>query len=388
MRLLFYQYAERVYHDNEGNMYVSGSFPNSVWERYLALCSELTVIFRDSGIILTKEEAMKTKQQIDLSRIQVVLLPDKYASIGTMLSKKIRNKIKEVQDEYASRCDKAIIRGVDTDMIRVLKAKKKKYLIELVGCPFDALWNHGFSGKILSVPVFLLAKYEVKHAPWVLYVTEKFLQKRYPTEGNACSCSDVALNEPNRIVLDNRKKRINEKSNNVILATIGAVNVRYKGHKYVIDAISQLRNSGVKYEYWIIGGGDSAYLKGVAKKYSVTENVKFLGQVSHDKVFEILQNIDIYIQPSLTEGLPRSVVEAMSLGLPVIASNVGGLPELIDKSCLFPAGCSKQIAKVISSMTMSKMCKMSQVNYAKAQEFDLKKLNDTRTLFYETFINE
>ena len=54
--------------------------------------------------------------------------------------------------------------------------------------------------------------------------------------------------------------------------------------------------------------------------------------VWEDKVFEWLDTIDLYVQPSLTEGMPRAAIEAMSRGCPVVVSDVGGLKNLVDKN--------------------------------------------------------
>ena len=56
----------------------------------------------------------------------------------------------------------------------------------------------------------------------------------------------------------------------------------------------------------------------------------FLGLKTSKEVMKILKDADIYLQPSLQEGLPRSVVEAMSVALPCIGFNTGGIPELLE----------------------------------------------------------
>ena len=73
----------------------------------------------------------------------------------------------------------------------------------------------------------------------------------------------------------------------------------------------------------------------LAKKYRVENRVKFLGQVPHKEVLKWLDNIDIYIHPSYTEGLCRSIIEAMSRACPIICSDVGGNYELVDKDHAF-----------------------------------------------------
>ena len=221
--------------------------------------------------------------------------------------------------------------------IKECRKKNKPYMIELVGCAWDSFWNHGISGKILAPYLFLRTKREVKNAPFVVYVTSEFLQRRYPTNGVNTNISNVKLHVQDSEVLKNRLRKISERNRKIVLGTAANVDIRYKGQQYVIEALGILKKQGItNFEYQILGAGDQSYLKGVAKKNNVEDQVKFLGSYPHEKVFDWLKNeLDIYVQASLQEGLPRSVIEAMSVGLPCIGSDVAGIPELLDKKWVF-----------------------------------------------------
>ena len=81
-------------------------------------------------------------------------------------------------------------------------------MIELVGCAWDSFWNHGLAGKILAPYLFMRTKREVKRAPFVVYVTSEFLQKRYPTRGVNTNISNVKLNKQNPEDLARRIEKI------------------------------------------------------------------------------------------------------------------------------------------------------------------------------------
>ena len=117
------------------------------------------------------------------------------------------------------------------------------------------------------------------------------------------------------------------------ICTIASLDVKYKGQEYVIKALAALNNP--KIEYHLIGQGEGKKIKKLIKKYSLQNNVKLIGSLSHDDVLKYLSKMDIYIHPSLTEGLPRTVMEAMSLGLPVTGTEVGGIPELVSDKLTF-----------------------------------------------------
>lgn len=80
----------------------------------------------------------------------------------------------------------------------------------------------------------------------------------------------------------------------------------------------------------IIGGnGDVPKLLEVIKKYNLNEVVSYLGWIKNEEKIRCLQKADIYILPSYNEGLPISILEAMSYGKPIISTDVGGIPEIV-----------------------------------------------------------
>src|SRR5699024_12266879 len=102
----------------------------------------------------------------------------------------------------------------------------------------------------------------------------------------------------------------------------GAVNVSPNGQRYIIEALGKLKKEGDKnFDYQRVGLGDQSYLKSIAKECDVIDQVKFLGSMQDDEVFNWLETIDIYTQPSRQEGLPRALIEAMSRGLPAFRAN-------------------------------------------------------------------
>lgn len=161
--------------------------------------------------------------------------------------------------------------------------------------------------------------------------------------------------------------------------------MKYKGHRYVFEAIHELKKLGKNFEYRLIGNGDQARLRALVKKLGIEQEVIFLGSLPHKEVFEELKAIDVYIQPSLQEGLPRAVVEAMSLACPVIGSNVGGIPELISQDMLFKKKDSNQLANIIENLTKEKLIIEAMNNFGKAKEFEDKKLKKIRSTFYSSF---
>lgn len=102
-----------------------------------------------------------------------------------------------------------------------------------------------------------------------------------------------------------------------------------KGHLYLIKAISNLVNEELKLKLTLIGDGEHRRnLVAEIDKLGIKDNVEFLGTIT-DVYPELYQN-HLFILPSLSEGLPNAVMEAMASGLPVICTDVGGSSELVE----------------------------------------------------------
>lgn len=260
----------------------------------------------------------------------------------------------------------------------------KPVFAEVMSCGWDGLWNHGLMGK-LAAPVMLLAvKRSLWNADYALYVTEKFLQNRYPCKNKTVGVSDVVIDEISDEVRQKRNEKIaRTDSCNITLMTSGAVNVWYKGQHFVIRAIPLLNQMGIRVKYYCVGQGDSGYLKKVAKKCGVEDQVVFTGAVSHDEVFRLLDNCDIYIQPSLQEGLPRALVEAMSRGCPAIGARTGGIPELLDETCIVKRKSVTNIAQTIKTMLDNGLKQYSEQSFLRAADFQEDKLDDKRDAYFK-----
>jgi len=385
-KLVFVHTEEKVKKDEFGNLYTDGSYNESVWNRYLSINDDITAIFRIEKEIYKKTESEKKFQRIN-NKIKVITthnLKENIFSYFSLYKRLINRKI--IKNEIYN-SDYVIARTPCDDSYLAIKYAlkyNKKILVEVVGCPFDTLWNHSAKGKILAIPAALRLRKWIKKSPNVLYVTKDFLQKRYPTKGKSIGCSDAILNVKSVDISSRIQKIKNMNSKKIVIGTLGAINVKYKGHEYVIQAIKLLENYGYEIEYQIVGGGSKERLEKISKKYNVEEKVKFVGTLSHNDVFEWLKMIDIYIQPSLTEGLPRSVIEAMSLGCPVVGTNVGGMSELIDNSFLVKKKNAKSIKNKILDLNQKKLIEQSKKNLEKSKEYEEKVLNSKRSAFYKS----
>ena len=380
MKLTFV-YDGTLFYDELGNYY--GRAYAALPEKYRVLADDITFMMRTKPL----EDPLGYMKMPD--GIHVVDIPN-IANPKTYLTKK--HTVFRIVSKQIAQSDVVILREpcfYSPIVNRILKKTGKPYMIESVGCPWDSYRNHGTLGKLLAPYEFLQTRRSIRSAPYVIYVTGEFLQRRYPTKGVAAGVSDVELQRMDESVLEKRLAHIQNHRGVLKIGTAGAIDVPYKGQQYVIEALAKLKQQGnTGFEYHLAGGNDRTVLLTLAEKLGVSDQVIFEGNLPHDRLFDWLDELDVYIQPSLQEGLPRAVVEAMSRGLPVFGAKTGGIPELVGQSCIFPQKDSGSIAALLSSVTVESMERNARENFVRAADFEYGTLEARRREFYQRFLND
>lgn len=298
---------------------------------------------------------------------------------------------KKIISKMIQGADLVISYGSSYDVYKLAKEQNKKFMSFVVSCAWDAYWNHGILGKMLAPYKFLKTRYTIKHSDYVLYVSNSFLQNRYPTNAKfQCGCSNVKIEQLDESIIDKRIKFIDRWDGKELrIVTTGAVDVRYKGHEFVLRALNYLKHAGkTNIQYYILGGGTPTFLQKLVKKYGIEEQVHFLGIVPHDEIFATLDNMHIYIQPSLQEGLPRAMVEAMSRGLMCVGANTAAIPELIEKRFVTRRKSSDDIANILDNVTKEQLKEQALINFNEAKKYEEEKVNARRRDFFDKIIND
>lgn len=378
-----------MYKDAQGNYY-NGTFTDEMFSRYFTVADKLTIVMRVRNYM---ESSMKGKmQRLSNPNIHVVEIPNLMSVKGFFCNPPIVKKI--LYDEIKT-ADCVFIRLPSLSgnyAVDIAKRLRRPYLIELVGCPWDAFWKYSIKGKLLAPYSMMMTRMRVKNAPYVLYVTNAFLQERYPTDGKWIACSNVMLQTVDEKVCRKRERHIMDKhpGDVIRIGTAAGIDVPYKGQKYIIRALGRLKREGMDcFEYQLAGGGTGERLMAEAKACDVEGKIKILGQMPHEKVFTWMDRLDIYVQPSETEGLPRAMIEAMSRGLPCCGANVGGIPELIPVDYLFTHGrkAVDEICEILRRIVASRerQIMMAWENFEKAKEYVRDVLENRRMIFYRDF---
>jgi glycosyltransferase involved in cell wall biosynthesis len=118
-----------------------------------------------------------------------------------------------------------------------------------------------------------------------------------------------------------------------VVVTVGALRW-VKGYEYALDTIARVAERGVPVRYEIVGSepdesGDRRRIEVAVRELGIGAIVRLHGALSEPEIVRLLQRADVFLQASLSEGMPTAVLEAMACGLAVVATDVGGTREVL-----------------------------------------------------------
>lgn len=388
MKLLYVHDHYFMTHRSGAVYSASGSFPAAIWARYLSAFASITVVGRDGGQCddTPSSRVLSSAQRVDFCLMQNMSTFN--ALVG--VNKAIRAQIAELV-----RTHHAIILRLPSRygelVAREARRQNRSYAVEMVGCAFESYYNYGtLLGKLVAPFAYLSTRYFTVRAEAVLYVTQFFLQQRYPTKAQMTTfCSNVELDAVDAAVLQTRLARIAAaRGVPIAIGLIGHFMADYKGVDTAIRMLATLRVAGCNCELHIVGRGEPAPYLALAKQLAVAEYTHFLGVLPGAKaIAPWLDSMDYYIQPSRIEGLPRALVEAMSRGLPAVASRVGGIPELLKRDYLAAkedvAGLSERLLVLMRDSKAT--AQAAQDNFIHAQSYEKSRLDKRRTAFWQAY---
>lgn len=373
-----------------GENYYARTLHYELWEkRYIPAFNEISVCTRVKEV---EESVIKSQPMLKLvngPKINVVPVKE-YRNIPDAL---IRNRIiKEKLYSLISKSDLVIVRV--PSMLGFFAADicsklNKPFFLEVVADPWDGYFNHQhWAGKIIAPYMYLKNKIVCANAPFVLYVTDNFLQSRYPNKrGHSVGVSDVILPERDNFTLQRRLLKITNKKKIIKLGMVGNYDLKSKGHIVALKALRLILNEySTDVVLEVVGAGDDTKLKKKIRNLNIEDNVYLRGTIpSGNDMFNWLDSIDIFLIPSFQEGLPRILIEAFSRGCPSVGSNAGGIPELINKKYLHDKGDYKKFANDVSYLMQSdlEMLKVAKSNFEVSKRYEEDVLNKKREFFYK-----
>jgi len=378
----------------DGTVYPTSVFEYAIWRRYLDVFDEVVVFGR---VKCVQEPPASAPSQSTGPRVSFYPLPDhsgpwQYCRHHAKL-KTLARQILQNQDKDA--CILRVPSNISSLLWNELSRAERPYGVEVVGNPWDT-FAPGSVKTILRPIIRRKMTWELarqcRMASAASYVTEHILQKQYPAGCWSTHYSSIEL--PAELIIDEaainkRIQRIGIKSalkEPWHICYVGTMSRLYKAPDVLIDAVGRCIGKGINLKLTMIGDGRfRGQLEQRALRLGISNSVKFTGQLPPGQaVIEHLDAADMFVLPSLTEGLPRSIIEAMARGLPCITTNVGGLPELVESGYLVNPGdvsaLADKIAAVISDVDGTKRAVRRNVKAAANYRSDI--LRRRRIEFY------
>jgi glycosyltransferase involved in cell wall biosynthesis len=360
-----------------------GTWP---WQHYLGFADELTVASRMKE--LPADLLVDTLAEASRAGVRFVEVP---SLSGPVIRFTHRREAAARLTETLHGADALVARlpsEIGTLAIEIATRLGKPWAVEVVTCTWDALWNYGtWQGKAYAPWSWWRTRAVVRRAPFALYVTRSFLQRRYPSHGRTVACSDVELVEPDKRALERRLAPAAPPDGPFRIGMIAALSVRFKGVQTALEAVSLVRERLPPFELRVVGVGDPKPWKEEARRLDVERQTVFEGVLPKERIPTWLDGIDLYLQPSFQEGLPRALLEAMSRACPALGSTAGGIPELLDSLCLHEPGDARALADLLVRAVGDLGWRRSQAarNFDEAQKYTGPTLDRIRKEFWNEF---
>lgn len=374
-----------------GAVYSENHFGAGFWDRFLGEFDRLTVLGREATLPTGRELAdltLSSRAEVDFA-----LLPNVSSARGWLFA---RRRVAARISEIVARHDAVVARLPSEIGLMALSAARTLGIpsaIEVVGCGYDVYAHYGSRLGAVYAP---LARHRMRHAlgqaTHAIYVTKEFLQHRYPAPRAMTEiASNVELVGADPKVLDRRIERIgraDDAGRPLTLGLVGSLRTRTKGIQVALRALADRRAALPPFRFRVLGGGDRAEWRAEAAALGLADVVSFDGSLSDPrKVLSWLDEVDIYLQPSLQEGLPRALIEAMSRGCPALGSQLAGIPELLDRADLSPPGDHAALGDLLLRRVgdRSWMAARAARNFRVARDYEQPILDARRSRFWRAF---
>lgn len=329
---------EHRFYFYEGHYYTQLAFPYLYWEDYLRYFDKVEVIARVKKV----DSISDNYKRVDGKNVSVLAMPY-YVGVKSFvynLPKLFHRAFSLVKSGKVFILRSGNVSNVLWFFVMLFR---KDYLREYPGNIYEGVT--GFAGK--GIHIKLLAQF-------LNFVAKKQAQVSKANSFVSQDCkATYATNKPSYVFssfnMDEivTKKNSYELEGDFQLVTVGRLEGE-KGHK---DLISALAKTDANLELTVVG--DGSQLKALTEQaQKLRVKVNFLGAITdRDKLFNIISSADLFVIPSHTEGMPRSLLESMAIGIPCIGTNVGGIPEVLNADYLVPPSDPQSLAELIKCVS-------------------------------------
>ncbi len=157
--------------------------------------------------------------------------------------------------------------------------------------------------------------------------------------------------KPNFGPSDNFRKEFLAREDELVVGSVGRLTYE-KGHEFLLRSMPKVLESFPRTKFVLVGDGQlKLKLENLAKELEISQTCMFLG--FRDDIPQVLSSFDVFVLPSIMEGHPIAILEAMAMAKPIVASDINGIREQIENrrtGLLVPPGDPQALAKAINQM--------------------------------------
>jgi phosphatidylinositol alpha-1,6-mannosyltransferase len=215
----------------------------------------------------------------------------------------------------------------------------------------------------------MISRRQVKGAVGAWFVTSEALQGVYEPHPVSLVASNVSITDEWFAA-----PRPRQPGQPCRLVFVGSLERPYKGLDVLLRALSEIGRADTWHLDVVGDGARRSQLMQLSESLQLDDQVTWHGNVDRESVRKLLQHGHVFVMPSLTEGLPRALVEAMACGLACVGTRVGGIPELLPEEALVRPGDTNELAAAVLRLitdeerrfTAANRCHSDSRLYAKA----------------------
>lgn len=328
---------EHRFFEYDSNLYTNLAFPYFYWQDYLNYFDKVTIVARSKKITKLEDGMVKVNGR----NVDFISLP---YYIGVKEFVKKSPQLSFVLFQTAKNNSHFLLRsGNSTNILFFfLVFMNKPYIREYPGNVKEGVI--GFAGNSFKVRVLgslldNVAKVQSRFSNANSFVS-KYCCNLYSSDKPSFIFSSFKSSE---IVALKDDYNIGDTVN---IVSVGRLEGE-KGHINMLESIKDLPN----FQFHIIGDGNQ---RNNLETYAAENNINavFYGSVTdREKLFRIVKEADLFLIPSFTEGMPRALLEAMTIGLPCIGTNVGGIPEVLEKTALYEPNDIQTLQKMLIKLS-------------------------------------
>lgn len=380
---------ERFLRTPDGTYWSAGPSGYSFTRRYLGAFEEIRIIARAQDV----SEARDGWSRADGDGVTFAPLP--YYLGPLQYLKCIRSAGIAARAALGDR--DALVMRVGSQIACTMRSKLQSgrpYGLEVIGDPLNVFAKGSTQHPLRPIWRWWFTRAQKEQcagASAVSYVTGDYLQRLYPCSVRAFSTSFLNM-ELDQSWFAESPRQFDELPKRIRLITVGGLDQPYKGIDLLIRALSNCVADGLDLQLSVVGGG--RYLEKLrceAEARGILTRTTFHGAIGAGRpIRDQLDQSHLFVLFSKTEGLPRAMIEAMGRALPCIGSDVGGIPELIQREWIVRRGDVGALTEKLKQMLCSptSMENASAFNLKRAKEYGNSALDQKRREFLDYLLEQ